>query len=478
MGAAKVLPFPAGEPPDDDADAPMHFERGDHAELAEAVLAALGPDPVAFAAGEFWGYRPPWGIWERIPMAKVCSVAASFAGCPVGYGKDPRALSVSLGAAEGAAKLARYRLEAELAPRPDGTVAGFFDSAAPGVAFRNGFVSVEGGRVVVREHSPDHRARHAHPFDYTPWSASATPLLTEFLDELFADCSEDERAARIALLQEFSGACLLGHALHYQGCLILYGEGANGKSSLLSLTRAMFPPSALCSVPPQKWSERFGLAGLEGKRANFVSETPSAEILDGGAFKAVVTGDMVTAERKHKDPFEFRPIAGHIFSMNWPLTTTDHSAGFWRRPIVLPFSRRFDIDPGRKIEPERAVIAAELAGTVAWAVEGAARAQRQGGYTIPDQSRAMLGEWRDGNDQVRLFLRENGSDAPVPASEFYSQYKEWAGLNGHRNPVSSRMFGLRVMATGAYERLETRDGRVYRRKVKPTVPAEGAGSTT
>ena len=391
-------------------------------------------------------------------MARVCNTAAGFAGCPVGYERKTRALAVSLGAAEGAAKLARYRIEAD--PR-----APTFDDAAAGVAFRNGFVSVEGGRVVLRDHSPDHRARHAHPFDYEPWSPSRTPLMLEFLDELFADCSEDERAARIALLQEFGGACLLGHALLYQGCLILYGEGANGKSSLLALLRAMFPPTALCSVPPQKWAERFGLAALEGKRANFVSETPSAEILDGGAFKAVVTGDMVTAERKHRDPFEFRPTAGHIFSMNWPLTTTDHSAGFWRRPIVLPFSRRFDVDPGRKIEPERAVIERELAGVVAWSVEGAARAQRQRGYTVPDQSLSLLGEWRDGNDQVRLFLREQAADeGPIPASQFYERYRDWAGSNGHRNPVSSRMFGLRVMATGLYERHDERTGRSYRRK--------------
>jgi putative DNA primase/helicase len=461
VSAAPRLTLIDGEGSDEDPDAPTHFERGDHVELAEHTLAALGPHPITFDAGEFWGYRPAWGIWEKIPAAKVRATAAGFAGCPVGFGKTPQYLKVSLGACQGAEAIARDRIMAD-ARRVT------FDGAPVGAVFRNGFVCVEGGQIIVREHSPDNRARHRHDFDYKPWSVTLTPLLSEFLEQLFSDCSETESAARMALLQEFSGACLLGDALRYQQCLILYGEGANGKSSLLALLRAMFQAEALASVPPQKWSERFGLAALEGKRANFVDETPTAEILDGGAFKAVVTGGTVTAERKHKDPFEYRPIAGHIFSTNWPITTTDHSAGFWRRPIVLPFSRRFDIDPARRIEPEAAVIREELGGVIAWAIEGAARAQRQGKYTMPDQSLAILGEWRDGSDQVRLFVREQPEyEPPIPASDFYDRYREWAAANGHRNPCSSRLFGLRIMATGMYTRTDVARGRMYQRKIKP-----------
>lgn len=463
MSAAPALRLVdgGGEPPNEDIDSGSYFARGDHVELAEHVLARLGPDPITFDAGEFWRYAPHLGIFERLPAHKVRAAAAGFAGAPVGFGKNERPLKVTEGMCKGAEAIARDLLLSS----PTRIT---FDAAPAGAAFSNGFVTVEGGAVGLREHSPTNLARHAYPLAYRPWEPSATPLLTEFLEQLFADCSEEESAARMALLQEFAGACLMGDALRYQACLILYGEGANGKSSLLALLRAMFPPDALASIAPQRWAERFGLAGLEGKRANFVSETPSAEILDGGAFKAVVTGDIVTAERKHKDQFEFKPIAGHIFSTNWPITTTDHSAGFWRRPIILPFSRRFDRDPGRRIEPEREVIAQELEGVVAWAVEGAARAQRQRGYTLPDQSRALLGEWRDGSDQVRLFLAAEANETgAIPASRFYERYREWAAANGHKNQVTSRMFGLRVMASDLYTRSEGRGGRMYQRKVAP-----------
>ncbi|WP_437942891.1 DUF5906 domain-containing protein [Sorangium sp. So ce341] len=133
---------------------------------------------------------------------------------------------------------------------------------------------------------------------------------------------------------------------------MLFGEGGNGKSAGINLVRAMFPPEALASLPPQRSTERLALSAPEGKLTNFVSETPSGERLEGGAFKAVVTGDPVMAERKHRDPVEFRPVAGHIFSTNLPIAASDFSAGLWRPPMILPFTRRFDTAPVRKIAPE------------------------------------------------------------------------------------------------------------------------------
>ena len=160
--------------------------------------------------------------------------------------------------------------------------------------------------------------------------------------------------------------------------------------------------------------------------------------------------------------------------MNWPLSSTDQSTGFWRRPIVLALSRRFDLDPLRRLGAEREVIEKEMPGVVAWAIEGAARAQRQGEFTMPDQSRTIIGEWRDNNDQVRMFLSERSDESGIIAGDFYAQYREWATSNGHRNMCTSRVFGLRVMATGAYERTDSHGKRIYKRKTTPEKASEDA----
>lgn len=429
------------------------FERGDHAELARETLHELG-GLLTFDAGQFWRYSEARGIWDLIPDHQVRHVAAGFAGELVGDDMEP--LKVKLSDVRGAEALARD----ELLTRPERVT---FDEAPPGIAFRNGFVTVTKGRIDILPHAPEHRARFAYPFDYVPWQTQHTPLLLELLESFFADCSEAEAAARSALFQEFIGACLVGCAVDFQQALFLHGEGGNGKSTILNVARALFPRDAIAAIPPQRWSERFSLAGLEGKRANFVDETPSSEILEGNAFKAVITGGVVRGERKHRDGFDFVPRAGHIFSTNWPITTTDHTAGFWRRPIILPFTRRFDDSPERRRAPEAAIISNELAGVVAWSLDGAARAQAQNAYTLPDQSRALATEWRDQSDQIRIFLATRDADDVVPADNLYKRYREWATDNGHKC-VTSTLFGRRVMASGLYTRDEAKSGRIYKRK--------------
>lgn len=438
--------------PDIDVDAPEHFERGDQSELAGATLRALGPYPLTFDAGEFWRYAPARGIWELIPSHLVRSTAETFAGCPAGLKMTPIKISASTTA--GAEALARDRLLSS----PRRVV---FDGAPVGIAFANGFVTVVGGQISLLEHAADHRARFCYPFPYD--RSAARPALESFLGELFGDCDLLERLQRMALLQEFAGVCLIGDATRYQRALFLYGPGGNGKSEALRILRGIFPPGSTSAIPPQRWGERFRLAQLEGKLANFVDEIPEGEILAGEAFKAVVTGEPNTGERKHKDPFDFIPRAGHIFSANAPIATADHSDGFWRRPLVLPFTRRFDTAPGRKLEAGLAVLEAELPAVVAWAIEGAARAQEQGGYTIPGSSTRTAAEWRDDSDQVRLFASEQPITEKCAASEMYERYKTWGKVNGFAL-MSSTKFGRRLMGTGFYERTDEAAGRFYTRR--------------
>jgi putative DNA primase/helicase len=437
-----------------------YFARGDHVELAKATLEELGPAPLTYNDGEFYRYDAERGIWPLIPDHVVRHKTASFAGCLVDGANGDRPLKLKVGDIRGAEALARDELLSR-----EGRVS--FEGAPTGFPFANGFVTVHDGKIDLRPHAPEHGARHCYPWPWLPWSPSETPRWCTFLDELFADCSEVERADRIALLQEFTGACLVGDALRYQQCLFLFGPGANGKSALMDVIRAMFPISAICSHAPQNWAVRFGPVPLIGKRINLVSETPSTEILDGGMFKAVITGDMVTTDRKNRDAIEFQPTAGHILSTNSPLVTKDHTAGFWRRVIILPLTRRFDESDERRLAPQAEVIAHELAGVVAWAIEGAARAQVQGRYTIPAQSIALLKEWRYGSNQVLLFLAQRREDDVVAGEDFYKQYRTWAGENGHKNLLAANTFAQRVLDSRLYERRKNNTGNIYHRLPSP-----------
>jgi putative DNA primase/helicase len=437
----EVIPMPGI-----DLDATAYFQRGDQAELADKVLAALGPDPLTHDAGEFWRYAPHVGTWGIVPGPKVRTVAASFAGCPIGTGRGkkrkdgsesaPSVMRVNASTAKGAEDIARDQLLAQ-ADRVT------FEDTPPGVAFSNGFVTVTGGRLELRPHAPENRCRHAYPFAFDP--NARTSKLDDFLFELFRDCDKVERDLRIALLQEFVGACLIGEAVRYQRCLVLYATGGNGKSELLRILRGLFPPEAVTSLVPQWWSNQFRAVMLEGKLANFCDELPDAEIMGGEAWKLVVTGEPIPGERKFRDAFIFRPKAGHIFATNSPIRTTDHSEGFWRRPLPLALTRKFENDPARVLQAGQVVLDAEHPAVAVWALYGAARAQAQGGYTTPPSSIALAHEWRDENDQVRGFVAENPINERVQAQVLYKQYADWARERG-LGPMSATMFGRRLMA--------------------------------
>ncbi|HEY4116288.1 MAG TPA: phage/plasmid primase, P4 family [Byssovorax sp.] len=454
IAAARAVhpPAPGAPPP----RSPRPFVRGDHVELAAATLEALGPAPTTYDEGQFWRYDVDTGVWRRVELEAIEACAASFAGARVGSGEHERALKLTASAVQGAARIARNTLVAA-----EGRVR--FDSQARGVAFRNGFAVVRDGAIQLTPHSPESGCRFAFPFDLV--RGRSTPHADEFFDALFGDVAEDERHARVMLLQEFVGACLIGQAPIYQRCLLLYGTGGNGKSELLRVLRALVPPDAVTSLPPHLWGERFQIERLAGALANFVDEVPERDVTSGETFKAVVTGEPVHAERKHRAAFEFRPVAGHIFSSNSPLNSTDFSDGFWRRFIVCPLSRRLDQSPTRRLAAGVEVLRTEHDALVAWALEGAARAQRQGGYTLPARSAEVVAEWRDENDPVRLFAEARAPSEVVPAGVLYNAFCAFAREHGFAQ-MSSTRFGRRVVAADLYTRDHTRRGNLYARKTR------------
>jgi P4 family phage/plasmid primase-like protien len=418
------------------------FDRGDHAELADALLETLSKDRsrLVCADGSIHLYEPSLGIWRPVSIETARQIVKRFAGCRRG---EKGILGVSRGSADGA----YYFATAEI------TRAGFFDGAPTGCAFTNGFVRIVDGKIELLPHSPTHRCRHGHAFDY---DANAPHVeLDKLLSETFGDVGPCERQARIWLLQEFTGACLVGLAPTYQLCLVLLGAGGNGKSQILIIIRSALPDGTVVSLPPQLWSERFQVCHLLGATANLCDELPEREFIESGAFKAIITGEHVHVERKYLDPFDARIPAGHGFAANALPGTHDLSEAFFRRFAVLQFTRRFDGTKDCRPNAGQAVVDACRPGIAAWALEGAARLQRQGKYTMPATSTVAVQRWRQEADSVATYIADGFTRLPVNAdartgvraSTLYGDYRAWCEQNGHR-AVNATNFGKRMAALG------------------------------
>lgn len=443
------------------------FERGDSVELAREMLAELSAGSghaVVYDRNQFWRYDPHRGVFAELSKAALYRHIASYAGRTI-RGKKPRVLALSDTAVKGVLGAA-----AAYAAQP-----GFFDDAPRGVCFADAWVTARDGEVVAEEHAAAHRATHALDVRYDTaarvdqWRAMLRQVFRrEVVDEVGAVVGEDlgETEKAISLLQEFAGASLVGMAATWAVCLVLVGPGNDGKSRVLNVLRALFPATAVCSIAPNAWSRGFLLAELAGKRLNVVSELPSGDVQDGDRFKQVVAGDPVTAERKYEAPFTLVPEAGHVFACNELPGTRDQSRGFWRRFAVIPCTRSFAAHEEVK-NIDRLVIREELAGIAAWALEGAARLQREGRYTTPRVSEEAKAEWQADSDQVRQWVAARCAVLPPGTSSWreagleklYPDYRAWAQSNGH-TPLASARLAARLKVLGHEHR--TNIARLYR----------------
>lgn len=415
------------------------FERGDHVELAERLEARLRADgEVVHEDGVTWRYSERSHIFEPVQPAELSQIVQGFAGCKVKIEKKPLRLRAS--DVTGAIKLAQ-----DLLTRP-----GFFAAAPAGVVFESSFVEVKPDEIIQHEHSPEHRARFAYSFGFK--QDPKPRLLLEFFQQVFRD--DADAAQKVSLVQEYVGASMLGLATRYQRSLTKLGPGANGKGVIATIIERAMPPGSCVAIAPQDFGNEYRAAMLAGKLLNVVSELPEADILDSEAFKAVIAGDSRTGRHIRRDPFTFKPIAGHIFAANRLPGTSDQTHGFWRRFIVLGFNRIFHEHEQDPTLAER-IVNAELPAIVSWFLLGAQRALKQGGYTVPDSSAALVDKWRKSADQVRGFVDDwterlppeaNVTDGTL-AEPLYRSFKTWSVENGHR-PMASNKFGERMAAIG------------------------------
>jgi P4 family phage/plasmid primase-like protien len=426
----------------------------DHATLAKELARDL--DGAIFADERFYRYEPSSGRWREVGDREIGRTLQGYSRRPYfDPSKKVKELKVDSHDVRGATDLARGLLD-----RP-----GFFDGAPSGLAFSNGMVVIRNGAAVLLPHDPENRVRHAHPFPFDPRAPRFE--LEEFFDQLFADVGEEERAARIMLLQEFAGAAAFGLCPAYQRCLVLFGKGGQGKSQALEILRSVFPSrDSIASLPPHMWGEQFAIEGLAGKLANIVDEIPETEIVAGATFKGVISGEPVTAERKYQSKFVFRPVAGHVFSCNHLPTTADLSEAFFDRFLLLPLTCKLRGSAGERPNAAGHVISACLPGIAAWSVEGAVRLIERRRYAPSGASAAILASWRQDCDNVSIFASErcrpaNLSAALGPgngtrASALYATYREWSSSSGFR-PVSIKTFSNRLENLGI-DKGHQRDG--------------------
>lgn len=251
----------------------------------------------------------------------------------------------------------------------------------------------------------------------------------------------------IALFEEMVGACLVKKTM-YGKAFILYGNGSNGKSTVLGMLKNFIGNQNYAAIPLEKLGEKFALAELENKLANLGDDIDNAIIKNSGTVKRIFDGNDVQVERKGERPFKLAPYATHVFSANAVPHSYDKSDGFYRRWCIIPFNAKFepnspDYDP-MLIDKVTTDEAASYLLNIG--LRGIQRLLKAGSFTKPEVISNMLEQYRIENSTVLSWVEDNNLTDDLnyfldtPDREIYLAYTDWCKNNGVTKPSSARAF--------------------------------------
>lgn len=279
---------------------------------------------------------------------------------------------------------------------------------------------------------------------------AACPMFESFLETIMPD--PEIRS----FVQRAVGYTLTG-LVDEEVFFLAYGEGQNGKSVFANIIAAVMGEytvplgAALVTLRKHENEAERMMAQLPGSRFVLVNETAQGEVFDSARVKAIASREKLAARFLHKEVFSFMPTHKLWIRTNHLLGSLDSGDGFWRRCTPIPFTVR--IPDEKKIgDLDRKIIAAELPGVLAWAVQGAVDWGR-GGLRVPQAIKAIVADYREDTDLLGEWLAENierEPEATVTVKAAYADYSEHCRESGAK--PGTKMSFARAMSQRGFGR--------------------------
>lgn len=291
---------------------------------------------------------------------------------------------------------------------------------------KNGLLDIV--KKELRPHTPDFVSLVQSPVEYNP---SATCPTWDLCLDHWMDGPESNQKKLI--LQEFAGY-LLSSSMVYSKALFLVGDGGNGKSTFADTLGMVIGDAGTSRIDLEDLYSMFGLKGLIGKRLNIIEEV-SGNYYQSHKLKKLISGEELTINMKYKDQFKFKPQAKFIFAVNTMPRVDDSSTATERRISVVQFNNNFRENPNVQLRFSNGLLAKELSGILNWMVEGANILRKQKAFTITQEQKLSLLEYREENSSVEGFIGECldfEEGKTCSARELYEEYKQYCIKDGRK----------------------------------------------
>lgn len=281
--------------------------------------------------------------------------------------------------------------------------------------------------------------------DYKPGGVPLKTMADGWnVEDWLADISVDQDVCE--LLWETASAVLRPYVRWNKTVWLYSTAGNNGKGTYCELLRNLLGPSACVSIPIADFAKDFALSPLVGKQAIITDENDVGLYIDKVAImKAVVTGDVITINKKFAQPVNYRFRGMMVQCLNEYPKVKDRSDSFYRRQIFIPFEKCFT---GRENKNIKAVYLRdpEVLEYVMYKV------LNMDVYELsePDICRVALADYKENNDPVRQFWAEFEDEFVwdlLPYPFLFDLYKKWYDQNFPKAQQVSRGSFINALKT-------------------------------
>src|SRR5215510_15091817 len=307
---------------------------------------------------------------------------------------------------------------------------------------KNGTINLKTGEI--KEPNPDDLITRIANVEYNP--AAECPAWKKFIMEIM-----DYNTDLIRFIQNAAGWAITGDTSE-QTMFILFGTGANGKSTFLNTIMNLLGDYAI-ATPTQTFMRKSGeqitndIARLRGARFVTTTEAEHGRRLSEPLIKQITGNDRMTARFLYGEFFNFTPTFKIWMATNHKPVIKGTDYGIWRRIRLIPFTTRIEEEKQDKHLEQK--LMEERSGILNWLLEGTALWKREG-LKAPRAVLNATDEYRGEMDVIGNFLKERciqQKDFTIRIRELYKAYADWCDEN-NEHAVSERFLSMRLKEIG------------------------------
>ncbi|MFO8019559.1 MAG: phage/plasmid primase, P4 family [Promethearchaeia archaeon] len=297
--------------------------------------------------------------------------------------------------------------------------------------------------LAFKQHFPHRKLMRQIPWEFNEHAYPERSL--QFLREVFHETD-------LRLIAELMGLTLTS-IMKFQRAVLMYGEGANGKTAFGSLLTSLVGKKNRSSIDLIQFKEKFEMAPIAHKLLNMETDMDTENRIPIKEVKSYVGNEAaLQINAKYIHPYEIKPTAKLWYGCNddFPNIPSNADKGFFRKWVPIEFPNVFEEEDRDRDIVEKITAKKEMEGMLNLAILGLRQLLHRGHLDYYMTWEDVKDLWHLRTNPIRRFIDENGevgeykSAREDPNNEFWvikdvfvDEFNKWRKIKG-KKPLSKQ----------------------------------------